>query len=189
MSPFHKQTVQSGLTLINRRSIKAHTAGFTLIELMVVLVILAIMMVVVFYLLMPSLYARSRDTRRLADIEQITKGIFNYSTDKGHFPPLNPTSAAWSCGITVSAAGDCKLLVEELRPYLGVDAYDPQDGFIEAGDNNNCSNKPCYMYTTSADRNNFCLCVNLETDPPQTKSDYCNNLTGYGNYCTSNHGN
>ncbi|MBT4936951.1 prepilin-type N-terminal cleavage/methylation domain-containing protein [Candidatus Peregrinibacteria bacterium] len=70
---------------------KLKNKGFTLIELMVVVVILGVLMSTVFPKLVGA-QARSRDTGRMADMRNISAALGVYFDDTGKFPGINNTS-------------------------------------------------------------------------------------------------
>lgn len=162
-------------------------AGLTLLEILVSLVIVAILAVSVGMLILPKVLERTRDTRRLSDLEYLGRALNSYSTDKGYYPPSSTQAVSpWVCALTISSYGDCAQLQTELAPYLTKVVFDPMDKEV-AGGNTNCSSSPCYMYGTSPnDHIDYCLCAALEGSPPQPKTNFCQALVPYGNYCITN---
>lgn len=95
--------------------------GFTLIELVVVVSILAILGGA----LIPRIterMAKSRDARRLSDIQAVRTAIEAYYLDKGEFPMAN-TNPAYG-GWDVSHDGNFIQVLRD-RGYLPEDARDP----------------------------------------------------------------
>jgi type II secretion system protein G len=79
---------------IRSRFQPALRAGFTLIELVVVVVILAILAAVA----VPRFTARlatARDARRLADVKSIQKAIDQYYIDRGAYPAASAAVGGW----------------------------------------------------------------------------------------------
>lgn len=70
---------------------KIKNKGFTLIELMIVVVILGVLMSTVFPKLVGA-QARTRDTGRTADIQNISAALKVYLDDFGKFPGINNVS-------------------------------------------------------------------------------------------------
>jgi general secretion pathway protein G len=67
---------------INRKA----GAGFTIIELIVVVAIIAILAVIVF-VNVNGYMAKGRDARRVADLNMIAKALEMYRADNGKYPP------------------------------------------------------------------------------------------------------
>ena len=95
--------------------------GFALVELVIVVSVLAILAVV----MVPQVndrMAKSRDGRRLADIEAIKTAIETYYADNGAFPTANPnaTYGGWD----VSHDGDFIEVLQE-EGFLPEQRNDP----------------------------------------------------------------
>lgn len=161
--------------------------GFSLIELLVVLVILAILTMVAIITILPGVLTGARDSKRLADLDSISRALSSYSTDKGYYPPGSAQNvSSWTCPITVTSYGDCLSLNQDLKPYMGPMVFDPLDKVVPDG-NVDCASAPCYMYGTAPkDHTDYCLCAKLEGKVPQEKTAFCSNLVPYGNYCLTN---
>ncbi len=72
---------------------KKHKAGFTLIELMVVITIIGILASIVLVSL-DSARVKARDVRRLADLRQVVLGLEFYTDEYRHFPPITGATTA-----------------------------------------------------------------------------------------------
>jgi general secretion pathway protein G len=59
--------------------------GFTLLEILVVMVILGALVAIGLRSFVPS-QMKSRDARRKSDLQQVTRALELYYTDKGHYP-------------------------------------------------------------------------------------------------------
>lgn len=68
-------------------------SGFTLVEVIVVIAVVGILGSVVLNLLTPSL-ERSRDSRRLQDVEQLRAALEIYYKNHGHYPISNSCNTA-----------------------------------------------------------------------------------------------
>jgi len=77
--------------------------GFTLIELIIVLAIIAVLVAILIAVLKPGqMFARLRDTQRIADLNTISKAIDVYLTDLAQ----NPSAIAMTASGTVVRAVD-----------------------------------------------------------------------------------
>ena len=133
--------------------------GFTLIELMIVIVILGVLMVTVVPKLVGS-QARARDTGRTASLANISAALQTYYDDTGNYPGtantvecLNPTTPG-----TVSAL---------LAPYLKGAVVPSDTAKTNAiGATPTCSEGMFYYKPISKSavaRNAYSLCANVET--------------------------
>ncbi len=91
--------------------------GFTLLELIVVITIIGLLVSVILASLSVE-KAKSRDARRLSDLNQIRIAIELYSNDKGHLPRESADSANGRVG----EGGGLDTL---LAPYMSVVPMDP----------------------------------------------------------------
>lgn len=79
--------------------------GFTLMELLIVVAIIAILAVVVFVGL-PEAVARSRDAARLADANQLVAALDEYLLKEGNFPANSDNDASgWDCNFDPNDPG------------------------------------------------------------------------------------
>lgn len=85
-------------------------SGFTLIEILIVVAILAILTLTVIYSITHNL-ANSRDARRKADLERLKIAMEDYYGDKNVYPPDG-------------SLGNCES--EALKPYLSLVPCDPK---------------------------------------------------------------
>jgi prepilin-type N-terminal cleavage/methylation domain-containing protein len=121
--------------------------GFTLIEILLVIGIIAVLATVVIVALDPAKrFADARNARRTSDIQSILSALHQYVVDnKGAFPDkpgLNETDAekqlgTASGGCEISGNGcalgnaDCIDLSDDLAKYLKSIPYDPSVGDAE----------------------------------------------------------
>ena len=77
-------------------------AGFTIVELLIVIVVIAILaaIVIVAY---NGIQGRARDSRRIQDMKTIVKGLEIYKTNNGTYPA--PSSTTGAAGWEVSTDG------------------------------------------------------------------------------------
>ncbi|OIQ04352.1 MAG: hypothetical protein AUK58_00810 [Candidatus Moranbacteria bacterium CG2_30_41_165] len=123
--------------------------GFTLIEILLVISIIAVLATVVIVALNPAQrFKDSRDARRRADVESISKAIQQYVIDnKGAYPAgsgLQESDAEKQLGTATSGCalfggdgtcatgdGDCMDLSADLAKYLKSIPRDPLQGSAE----------------------------------------------------------
>lgn len=118
--------------------------GFTLVELLLVIGIIATLAVVVFVALDPAKRFRdARDARRFSDVETVLGAVHQYIIDnKGSFPPQLAQDSEQQLGTSSSgcetynggcnvATGQCLNLSSDLSRYLKTIPYDPQTGAEE----------------------------------------------------------
>ncbi|TSC54596.1 MAG: putative General secretion pathway protein GspG [Parcubacteria group bacterium LiPW_30] len=124
--------------------------GFTLIELLVVIAIIGILSSIVIASLNTA-RVKARDTRRLADMNQLIKAIEMYHTDNGFYPACG---VADYCNSTASG-GYVNLNTLGVKPnYLSATPVDPtniaaQYGYYYARRYKPTGSTPPYIYTGS----------------------------------------
>lgn len=114
--------------------------GFTLVELLVVILIISILSVTVFVALNPvKRFADARDSRRWTDIDSILTAVHEYIVDNGGTAPAGITTselqlgtAATGCNTTncttPPTGAACVDLSTALAPYLKKIPTDPKVG-------------------------------------------------------------
>lgn len=126
--------------------------GFTLIEIMVIIVILGLLSSGIFMVINPlKQISKARDMQRKEDIKQLQLAIETYRLEKGKYPAViasgNP-NAPHACITSTSVPS----LTSE---YLRTIPKDPQNG----------TSCPCYLYTsytTITDQNVYALFALIE---------------------------
>lgn len=101
--------------------------GFTLIELLVVIAIIGLLSSVIFAALGPT-RVKSRDLKRITDMNAIQKAIEMYNSDNGHYPNTNGNwtsmhAPAYMGNPIVNPAATN--LTVALAPYLPTPPKDP----------------------------------------------------------------
>lgn len=114
--------------------------GFTLIEILLVIGIIAVLATVVIVALNPAKrFADARDSRRLSDIQSILSAVQQYIVDnKGTLPSGLVTTekqigtAVTGCALTINNCSAntsyCLDMSTDLAKYLKSLPYDPQNG-------------------------------------------------------------
>ena len=140
------------MTLLNKK-----ISGFTLVELLVVIAVIALMMSVILAV-WSGLKAKSRDTKRAADVKAIQDALALYNTTVQRFP--------------ISA---------DVLVLPGADAVSLElisSGSIPAVPTDPLRNPPYqYSYQTDADGSTFIVTYYLETDSISGKSAGENTVT------------
>ena len=77
--------IEGELYMKKKESLPAGRQGFTLVELMVVIVIMGILVTIGTFAFQTS-QKKSRDSRRKSDVNQVTKALEMYNTDVGTYP-------------------------------------------------------------------------------------------------------
>lgn len=143
-----------------------HQSGFTLVELLVVIGIIALVMVAVF----PNFTGarqRARDNQRKIDLKNIQASMDLYKSDQN--PPVYPTTGALGesiCGLCWSSDGNCGSVASS-NIYMRKLPCDP------AG----ATTPTPYLYTLNASDNlkyTLSACLENPVDPDRDTS----NVTG-----------
>lgn len=140
--------------------------GFTLVELLVVIAVIALVMAVLFPNFM-SFRQRARDTQRKADLSQIQKALELFKQDQN--PPAYPTTGglpAALCGQCFSSAASCGGNL-----YLRKFPCDPGSGTVPTP----------YVYTLGSDVLQYSIAACLENagdmDKDTTTDSSCTSTT------------
>ena len=120
------------------KSWKSHTLGFTLIELMVAISIVAVLAVVAMTSFTRA-NMRARDGKRKADLEQVRGALEMYRTAQGSYP-----ATGWDAMMTI--------LTSTSDQYLSSEISDPKD-----------TAPYIYSYTTPALPHVYSVCAVFET--------------------------
>lgn len=106
---------------------KKQNSGFTLVELLVVIVIIAILAVAVFVALDPvTRFGDARNSRRWNDVNSILTATHEYIVDNDGSLPAGLTSG--QSATELGTCGTCDDLSTPLTPFLKTMPLDPSDG-------------------------------------------------------------
>jgi prepilin-type N-terminal cleavage/methylation domain-containing protein len=121
--------------------------AFTLVELLVVISIIGLLSTIATVSL-GSARAKSRDTKRMADLRQISQAVELFSNDNSYLPQ---NYQGWCTYISNGGLGVA--FQSDLLPYLVKTPLDPQKA-NQVGD---------YLYINLDNKNKYMLCANMET--------------------------
>ena len=111
------------------------SAGFTLIELLVVISVIVVIAGLVIVSLSSS-RAKSRDAKRIANLDTIRSGLEMYKLSRGELPATSPSSSSL-CPISSEGSDSCTVnsilfdwtgLTDALQDYVSVMPKDPLNG-------------------------------------------------------------
>ena len=128
--------------------------AFTLVELLVVLAIIAIL-VGALTAIVSGQRGSARDSRRLAEVDSLRKGLELYYTDKEKYPD----EESWCCiGAEIGEPEKCDNFATEMEPYFPIIPRDPLYPTEYEIDK-----KYCYYYiTTTTNAQVYKVYVRLE---------------------------
>jgi prepilin-type N-terminal cleavage/methylation domain-containing protein len=114
------------ITFAPHRTSRRDTSGFTLIELLVVISIIGLLSAIVLASLNTA-RVKSRDARRLSDMNAVVQALQLYYTDNASYPLTPGTDTAAACG------GSTPSCVDDLTPlttgsYISTLPIDPTRG-------------------------------------------------------------
>ena len=148
--------------------------GFTLLELLIVITIIAILAAVITLLLVGSL-AKSRDSQRIREANAIAEALRYYYLDHKEFPA---ESDGYSGTGYPGYIGMGNPIDTALEPYMGFVPADPKhdgtDYFYYYDANHSCSSDGDYFATV--------LVYSFETD------DYDDKFNNFSDICSSGWG-
>lgn len=109
---------------------KKNTSGFTIVELLIVIVVIAIL-AAVSVVAYSGMASRARDAQRKADAQQIVKALEMYYIDNGEYPEILQTGAGIAPGVANSHPAYMNTwneLASKLSPYVSTISRDPING-------------------------------------------------------------
>lgn len=160
------------------------TAGFTIVELLIVIVVIGILAAITI-VAFNGVQARSRDTARITKVKDIAKALELYKVDNGRYPPiLDGRGQESTCGSQTENWGHCdrnRELANYLAEYTKIDPTSLSDA---------TQGNYYYFYTSQASDNyqTYGLMVYLEGTGGQSDGGYFGNAYEVGNkptYCMS----
>lgn len=175
-----------GYTEINMWAKHKHQFGFTIVELLIVIVVIAIL-AAISIVAYNGIQQRARDNSRITKIQSIAKAIELYKVDNGRYPPiLDGNGRETTCGSQTDNWGHCdrnKTIADMLAPYTTIDPTSLSDA---------TQGNYYYHYTSQASDNyqTYGMMVYLEGSGGQTDGGYYSNAYEVGQkpkYCTANY--
>jgi prepilin-type N-terminal cleavage/methylation domain-containing protein len=137
------------------KTLVTRTRGFTLIELLVVLAIIGMLASVVLVSLNEA-RSRSRDARRLRDVQEIQKALAMYASNNAMYPISYPDPLTVTGTDLMSAA----LIGDEVVPGVSADPLAPTYN---------------YTYVTDSTGSTYSVTFCLETDSTPNYIQGCTN--------------
>lgn len=143
-------------------NLKIHK-GFTLIELMIVIVILGVLATLISGNFFTSL-KKGRDARRKTDLEQLQRALEMYYEDKGSYPAVAQVTFGGKLCETVACAADEKIYMQKL----------PED-----------PSSNIYVYQTTGNDYKLYTCIenNLDQGPGVKQDGYAGTNCGVCGVC------
>jgi prepilin-type N-terminal cleavage/methylation domain-containing protein len=151
------------------RAMPTGRQAFTLVELLVVISIIGLLSTIATVSL-SSARAKSRDTKRMADLRQISQAIELFSNTNGYLPR---NGAGWGTYISNTTGGYGAAFQSDLAPYLAKTPLDPQKAG-QVGD---------YFYLNADNVNKYVLCANMENATGKSYDYSAYNGGSIYNYC------
>ncbi len=163
---------------------KERSAGFTLIEILVVIAILAILLSVI-YAALSTASAKSRDTERQADLREVQSALELYKLRYGRYPEGCNGPGRWSgqAGTNYACPSGNEYIVGLAPDFLPLLPLDSNRNGADSG----------YVYTTDADGKvyKFMARNTVETDTVDYTHEFksCDVTTTGGGICVATHPN
>lgn len=142
-------------------------AGFTLIELIVVIAVLAILFAITLVAVNPARqFALARDAQRRSDVNAILNAIHQYAAGNNGTLPAAITTTPTVIGSGATQVNICSLLV---ATYIAAMPFDPSPS--SGGNYTDCTNyNSGYSVSRSAANNRVTVTATPEITPPATIS-------------------
>lgn len=163
---------------------KRSVTGFTIVELLIVIVVIAIL-ATISIVAYTGVQARARDSMQIDKVSKIARALEFYKFDNNQYPPIEDgSSAETSCGSQTENWGHCdrmKQLADYLAPYMTIDPVSMSSS---------TSGNLGYYYNSSYTNGfqSYGLYVNLNGSGGQNDGGYYSNAYEVGTdpaYCMS----
>lgn len=163
-TPWSKSLNSSSYATINHMKLWAKQKGFTIVELLIVIVVIGILaaITIVAY---NGIQQRGRDAQRKSDISALTKAIHLYNLDKGDFADAGCGNGTGSGFLSndYDGAGPIKTV----NACLADDKYLPK-ALVDPSGSLTCSGISCHAYMKANCSGTSYLYANLESLPQAT---------------------
>lgn len=156
--------------------------GFTLIELLVVIAIIGLLATIV-TVSVNSARIKARDTKRIADLKQLSSALALYYDTTGHYPIGGWYASCWGSGNWIGDNGNYNWSTS----YLSTQPHDPVDTCIWPWDGANPTPSATYAYW-SDNGTRFALVARLENANNKSTIQNANTPWFDGNSLYSYHG-
>lgn len=117
---------------------RTHSGGFTLMELMVVIMIIGLLAAVIMTALQQS-RTKGRDTQRVQAVKELQKAVELYYSEYGYYPPLalpandaRSSSAGTPCSDNTEGNANWCKLIADIAPYYRGGLDDPSPSGIRS---------------------------------------------------------
>lgn len=146
------------------KNLKTNHSGFTLIEILVVIGMIALLATIVLIAINPAKqFRQGRDTQRSANTNAILNAVGQYIADhKGALPPSLGTPPLVIATISKAAINLCPDIVSTYIPAL------PVDPSVTTGPVTDCTTAYDSKYKISVDANSRVTIYGDKEDPPPT---------------------
>lgn len=163
-----KKELPKGFTRSN--FVKQNLRGFTLVELLITISIIAVLSVIGF-VIYTSVLKQGRDSKRQADLRSIQAALEQYNNDQGYYPVWN--SIGSTCANGVFEFG-CPLKNSAgTKTYMDNVPLDPNPSRIYDYYSIMVDGNPCAANIATC--GSYCLSANFDINPNMTRPSVCTN--------------
>jgi prepilin-type N-terminal cleavage/methylation domain-containing protein len=147
---------------------RKNTSGFTIVELLIVIVIIGILATVTI-LAYNGVQQRARNQQTVAAVGSYTKALISYATENGTYPPfrspLSCLGVGYTCDSLIDATANTAALLSDLSSYIKVAPQPATSARVGTG------NRTGALYAGSVDTDRYILFI-------QENQSTCPQITG-----------